>query len=161
MMSLSKSLSEGAPSKLNIRSVYRHLSPEERAEYKRQAELDDQDQEWVRAEAKKFHEEDMRHGTVPRMAKYVLMDERKYQGLSDEEMMARSGLDAAALASMSGRDACPTIETMEAYAKALGKKLLIVLADEGAWGLRAAASWPRGHVQKLSAVDNLLLSRQT
>ena len=34
-----------------------------------------------------------------------------------------------ALASMKGRDAQPTIETMEAYAKALGKKLLIVLAD--------------------------------
>jgi hypothetical protein len=44
-------------------------------------------------------------------------------------MMARSGLDATALASMQGRDAKPTIETMEAYAKALGKKLLIVLAD--------------------------------
>ncbi len=41
-----------------------------------------------------------------------------------------SGMDEAALASMAGRDAKPTIETMEAYAKALGKKLLILLADE-------------------------------
>jgi hypothetical protein len=46
-------------------------------------------------------------------------------------MMARSGLDLNSLASMAGRDAKPSIETMEAYAKALGKKLLIVLADDG------------------------------
>ena len=31
---------------------------------------------------------------------------------------------------MAGCDVMPTIETMEAYAEALGKKLLIVLADE-------------------------------
>jgi hypothetical protein len=43
--------------------------------------------------------------------------------------MRRSGLDEVALSSMIGRDAKPTIETMEAYARALGKKLLIVLAD--------------------------------
>lgn len=72
----------------------------------------------------------MRNGTIPRIARYVLIQERKLQGLSDEEMMARSGLDTVALASMAGRDAAPTIETMEAYAKALGKQLLIVLADE-------------------------------
>jgi len=116
-------------SKVNIRSVYRTLSPEERAEHKRLAELDDQDKEWARAEAEKGHEEAMRNGIVPRMARFILMQERKNQGLSDDEMMARSGLDAEALASMAGRDAKPTIETMEAYARALGKQLFIVLAD--------------------------------
>jgi ribosome-binding protein aMBF1 (putative translation factor) len=118
------------PSQLNITSVSRRLSPEERAESKRRAELADQDKAWVRAEADRIHEESMRNGTVPRMARYVLMQERKQQGLSDDEMIARSGLDATALASMAGRDAHPTIETMEAYARALGKKLLIAFADE-------------------------------
>ena len=64
----------------------------------------------------------------------MLRIERNRQGLSDDEMMAKSGLDATALASMIGRDAKPTLETMEAYAKALDKKLLIVLADEAAEG---------------------------
>ena len=107
------------------------LTPENRAESKRLAELADQDKgsEWLRNEADKSHEESMRNGTVPRLARFVLMQECKQQGLSDADMMARSGLDAAALTSMKGRDAKPTIETMEAYAKALGKKLLIVLAD--------------------------------
>ncbi len=70
----------------------------------------------------------------PHLAVNVLRIERNRQGLSDDEMMAKSGLDATALASMIGRDAKPTLETMEAYAKALDKKLLIVLADEAAEG---------------------------
>ncbi len=65
----------------------------------------------------------------PHLAINVLRFERHRQGLSDDEMMVRSGLDATALASMVGRDARPSIETMEAYARALGKKLLIVLTD--------------------------------
>ena len=107
------------------------LTPEKRAEFKRLAELADQDKgsEWLRNEADKIHKESMRNGTVPRLARFVLMQECKQQGLSEADMMARSGLDAAALASMKGRDAKPSIETMEAYAQALGKKLLIVLAD--------------------------------
>ncbi|ETW94424.1 MAG: hypothetical protein ETSY1_34980 [Candidatus Entotheonella factor] len=126
-------------SNLNIRSVYRSLTPEERQKHKRLAELADQDREWAKAEADEGHQEAMRSGVVPRMARFVLMQERKRQGLSDEELMARSGLDAMALASMSGRDARPTIETMEAYARALGKKLLIVLADEESKGLGPTA----------------------
>ena len=71
----------------------------------------------------------MRNGVAPSTARFVLNQERKQQGLSDEEVMRRSGLDEAALSSLVGRDAKPTIETMEAYAQVLGKKLLIVLAD--------------------------------
>lgn len=143
-MSLSKFLSEGGdPSKLNIRSVYlKELSPEERekydayftpekrAEHQRLAELEDQDKAWARAEADRLHEEAMRNGVSPRRARVVLMQECKRQGLNDEAMQTRSGLDAAALASMVDRDTKPSLETMEAYAQALGKKLLVVLADE-------------------------------
>jgi hypothetical protein len=106
-----------------------YLTPEKRAEYQRLAILEDQDREWARAEAEKGHQEAMRNGVVPHMARFVLMQERKQQGLSDEDIMARSGLDAEALASMTGRDAKPSVETMEAYARALGKQLLMVLAD--------------------------------
>ena len=91
--------------------------------------LADQDIEWARAVAAKGHQEAMRRGGAPRTARFVLNQERQQQGLSDEEVMRRSGLDEAALSSMVGRDAKSTIETMEAYARALGKKLLIVLMD--------------------------------
>jgi hypothetical protein len=76
------------------------------------------------------HEDKMRGGSPPHLVLNVLRFERNRQGLSDDEMMARSGLDAEALASMAERDAHPAIETMDAYARALGKRLLIVLADE-------------------------------
>ncbi|ETX01404.1 MAG: hypothetical protein ETSY1_07510 [Candidatus Entotheonella factor] len=126
------SLSKTDPSHLNIRNVYRSLPPEKRAEQKRLAELEDQDIEYWRGEGDKINTERMKSGLGARSAIAALRRLARRKGLSDEELMACSGLDAAALASMSGRDARPTIETMEAYARALGKKLLIVLADEEA-----------------------------
>lgn len=129
---MSKKLSEIDWSQVKIRSVYRSLPPDQRAQYKKEAELEDQDIEWVRAEQDRLDEEAMHQGCSPRRASSALRRLARRQSLSDEEMMARSGLDREAIASMSGRDATPSIETMEAYAKALGKKLLIVLADEDA-----------------------------
>lgn len=129
---MSKKLSEIDWSQVKIRSVYRSLPPEQRAKYKQEAILEDQDIEWVRAEQARLDEEAIRKGCSPRLARAILRRLARCQGLSDEELMAKSGLDEAALASMSGLDAKPTIETLEAYAKALGKKLLIVLADDDA-----------------------------
>lgn len=106
------------------------LTPEKRAEHARiRAELDAEYPE-LKEKSRESRRARMRHGATPHRARYLLIGERSEQGLSDDDMMTRSGLDADALASMYGRDAKPTIETMEAYAKALGKKLLIVLADE-------------------------------
>jgi len=108
------------------------LTSEKRAEHARVREEIKAELPEIRRHARDRHdrhEVNMRGGVPPYLAVSVLRFERNRQGLSDAEMMARSGLDAAALASMAGRDARPTIETMEAYARALGKKLLIVLAD--------------------------------
>ena len=105
------------------------LTPEKRAEHKRLAELEDQDMEYWRVEGDKIDAERMKEGMPARSAIGALRRLARRQGLSDDDIMARSGLDAAAIASMSGRDANPTIETLEAYARALGKQLLIVLAD--------------------------------
>ena len=44
-------------------------------------------------------------------------------------MSARSGIDCTTAAELEEGDADPTIETLERDAQALGKKLLIVLAD--------------------------------
>jgi len=129
-------------SKVRIRNVYLSdlspeerkkyepwLTPEKRAEHKRLAELEDQDMEYWRVEGDKIDAERMKEGMPARSAIGVLRRLARRQALSDEDIMACSGLDATALASMSGRDAKPTIETMEAYARALGKQLLIVLTD--------------------------------
>lgn len=106
------------------------FTPEKRAEHARiRAEVDAKHPD-LKTQSRENHEAKMRDGTVPNRAVNVMRIERTLRRISDEEMMARSGLDAAALASMYGRDAKPTLETMEAFAKALGKKLLIVLADD-------------------------------
>jgi hypothetical protein len=105
------------------------LTPEKRAEYRRLAELEDQDQEYWQNERDRLDDEGMQAGIPARAAQRALRRLARRQGLSDDDIIARSGLDAAAIASMSGCGAKPTIETMEAYARALGKKLLIILAD--------------------------------
>ncbi len=43
------------------------------------------------------------------------MRERHRQGLSDEELMALSGLDAAALATMAGRGAQPSKQWIQSF----------------------------------------------
>jgi len=108
------------------------LTPERRAEHARIREEIKTELPEIREHARERHErheDNMRGGTPPHLAINVLRFERHRQGLSDDEMIARSGLDAEALAPMAGRDANPTIETIEAYARALGKQLLIVLTD--------------------------------
>ncbi len=112
------------------KKVAEYLTPEKLAEHAQiRADVEAHLPE-MRAEARAAIEKAKKTGLHRKAALAQLRGERKHQGLTDDEMMARSGLDAAALASMAGHDANPTIETMEAYAKALGKKLFIVLADE-------------------------------
>ncbi|WP_143301943.1 hypothetical protein, partial [Candidatus Entotheonella palauensis] len=90
------------------------LTPERRAEHARIREEVKAELPEIREHARRKHEKHMREGTPPDKARWVLTSERHRQGLSDEDIMARSGLDAAALQSMYGLDARPTIETMEA-----------------------------------------------
>ncbi len=60
----------------------------------------------------------------------TLKRERKRQGLSFADMKARSGIDRTSACRLENSPgANPTIKTLERYAKALGKKLLIVLDD--------------------------------
>lgn len=130
-MGLSKiDLSKVDPSTINIKSVYRSLSPEERAKHKRLAELADQDKEWASAEAERIFEEGMKTGLHRRAALAALKRERQRQGLSIEDVSARSGIDCDRAAELEQKDADPTIKTLEAYAQALGKKMRIVFADE-------------------------------
>ena len=74
----------------------------------------------------------MKAGLKPQSAIGVLKRERERQGLSFMDLKARSGIDPASACRLETKsDANPTIKTLERYAQALGKTLLIVLVDEG------------------------------
>jgi DNA-binding XRE family transcriptional regulator len=56
---------------------------------------------------------------------------REEQGLSITDMCERTGMDRAAVSRLeNGQIANPTINTMNRYARALGKRVMVSLADE-------------------------------
>jgi len=60
----------------------------------------------------------------------ALRDERERQGLSLADINARTGIDRAALSRLeNNEDANPTLATLERYAEAIGKQLLVLLSD--------------------------------
>jgi len=60
----------------------------------------------------------------------ALRDERERQGLSLADINARTGIDRAALSRLeNNEDANPTLATLERYAEAIGKQLLVMLSD--------------------------------
>ncbi len=118
-------------SKPRIEHSYRKATPEERARHARIREDVKAHLPEMRAEAQEALENAMQTGLRPRSAILTLKRERQRQGLSFADMKARSGIDRASACRLEkSPDANPTIKTLERYAKALGKKLLIVLADE-------------------------------
>jgi hypothetical protein len=117
------------PSKVNIRSVYGELTPEQREHYQQLAQLAEQDKPGIQKRYQEILDNAMKTGLHRRAAIATLIRLRKQQELSFEEMNTRSGIDCTTAAEMEERDADPTIKTLERDAQALGKKLLIVLAD--------------------------------
>ena len=60
----------------------------------------------------------------------ALRDERERQGLSLADINARTGIDRAALSRLeNNEDANPTLATLERYAEAIGKQLVVLLSD--------------------------------
>ncbi len=117
--------------KPRITHTCRKTTSEERARHARIREDVKAHLPEMRAEAQEALENAMKTGLSPRPAILTLKRERKRQGLSFADMQARSGIDRASACRLENSlDANPTIKTLERYAKALGKKLLIVLADE-------------------------------
>ncbi len=56
---------------------------------------------------------------------------REEQGLSITDMCERTGMDRAAVSRLeNGKLANPTINTMSRYARALGKRVMVSLADD-------------------------------
>lgn len=105
------------------------LTPESLAEQARIRETAKADLPEIRAQVEAMQEEEMRQGTVPLRAIAILRYERKRLGLSDDDLMARSGLDRTALETMIGPEANPSLSTLQAYAAAVGKRIRLGLDD--------------------------------
>ena len=71
-----------------------------------------------------------KEGTPLRQALAALRTERERQGLSLADIRERTGIDRAALSRLENtEDANPTLATLERYAEALGKQVIILLSD--------------------------------
>ncbi len=103
-------------------------TPERRAEDERIRELELQNREQAREMGDELNAEAFKSPQVPFRALASLRYERKRLGLSDDDIAAH-GLDAEALASMTGANPDPSLSTLQAYAKAVGKRVRLVFDD--------------------------------
>ncbi len=103
-------------------------TPEQMAEHARIREAAKADLPEIRAEVEARQEVEMRQGVIPLRAAAILRYERKRLGLSDADMAAH-GLEAEALDSMLGSNPDPSLSTLQAYAKAVGKRIRFIFVD--------------------------------
>lgn len=69
-------------------------------------------------------------GTPLRQVLTALRAERERQGLSLADINERTGIDRAALSRLeNNEDANPTLATLERYAEAVGKQMIVLLSD--------------------------------
>lgn len=71
-----------------------------------------------------------RDGTPLRQVMSALSAERKRLGLSLADLNKRTGIDRAALSRLeNNEDANPTLSTLERYAEAVGKQMIVLLSE--------------------------------
>ncbi len=74
-----------------------------------------------------------REGTPLRQVLGALRTERERQGLSLADIQERTGIDRAALSRLeNNEDANPTLTTLERYAEAVGRHMIVLLSEPGA-----------------------------
>ena len=84
----------------------------------------------IRARAARQLELLSHEGTPIRQLLGALRAERQRLGLSLADIYERTGIDRAALSRLeNNEDANPTLTTLERYAEALGKRMVVVLSD--------------------------------
>ena len=71
-----------------------------------------------------------KEGTPLRQVLAALRAERERQGLSLADINERTGIDRAALSRLeNNEDANPTLTTLERYAEAVGKQMVVLLSE--------------------------------
>ncbi|MBL8814571.1 MAG: helix-turn-helix transcriptional regulator [Planctomyces sp.] len=84
----------------------------------------------IRARAKNQLTLLVNEGTPIRQLLGALRAERQRLGLSLADINERTGIDRAALSRLeNNEDANPTLTTLERYAEALGKRMIVLLSD--------------------------------
>jgi hypothetical protein len=110
--------------------IYRQATVEEQERHKRIREQIQEELPDIKKRAQQKLAEAMQHGIAIQHAMAVLKAERVKKGLSLAEMKERTGIECSTLSRLENHvEANPTVNTLIRYADAVGKKVLVVLAD--------------------------------
>ena len=110
--------------------IYRTATPEEKARHKQIREHIQEELPELKQQAIQRLTELVRQGVEIHHAIDLLKTERIKQGLSLSQMNEYTGIEGATLSRLENHeDANPTISTLARYAEAVGKKVLVVLAN--------------------------------
>ena len=111
--------------------VYRKATSEERARHAEIRERISQELPDIKARARNRLADLKKAGLPIRQVVRSLKAERLRLGLSLADMYDRTGIDRAALSRLeNNEEANPTLSTLERYAGAVGKQMIVLLADD-------------------------------
>jgi len=111
--------------------VRRELTPTERARVAEGRRLVTAEEGEIRRKAREYKQAFDAGQAALDQALQLLKAERREQGLSLADIEDRTGISRPNLSRLENEaEANPTVATLTRYANALGKKLLIVLADQ-------------------------------
>jgi len=116
--------------KKQAKRIYRSATNEERARHaKLRKQIADELPE-IKRRAKERLALLKKEGTPLRQVVGALRAERERQGLSLKDLHERTGIDRAALSRLeNNEDANPTLATLERYAEAVGKQMVVLLSE--------------------------------
>ena len=110
--------------------IYRKATAEERERHAKVREQIADELPEIRKRAKERLALLKREGTPLRQVLSALRAERERQGLSLADINERTGIDRAALSRLeNNEDANPTLATLERYAEAVGKQMVVLLSE--------------------------------
>ena len=110
--------------------IYRKATAEEQARHAKLREQIADELPEIRKRAKERMALLKEEGTPLRQVLGALRAERERQGLSLADINERTGIDRAALSRLeNNEDANPTLATLERYAEAVGKQMVVLLSE--------------------------------
>jgi len=110
--------------------IYRNATDEERARHEKIREQVAQELPEIKQRARERLALIRKEGTPLRQVLAALRAERERQGLSLADINERTGIDRAALSRLeNNEDANPTLLTLERYAEAVGKQMVVILSE--------------------------------
>jgi DNA-binding XRE family transcriptional regulator len=116
--------------KREVKRIIRQLSEQDRIKYQRLREQLDLEKPEILELARKLKRHQDAANAELREACQLLKAERERQGLSLTDIEQRTGITRSALSRLeNGLSNNPTVTTLNRYAEALGKQLVISLAD--------------------------------